>query len=449
MMRRIGLVPVMAKGEKPFGRSTMDVVITKDPLWNDVEKHLAEAQVLWPRWEAGLAAADETLISLAKSTEKPLTEHLDALRLGGLKAVVELLLPALPAEDLGRLSATAFVMSAIPTGREPLLSAFLTASGSRLAAFRRGIELARVPDFLATLESRSGAAPLPVRAAVLDIKRFCRDDPGPHTLALLLSDDLPAQVAAARAVRYHRSEVVADRAIDVGMMAPQTEVRNAAIESGLVTGQAEAWSACLQTIRAGAPGSGPLLLLVGLLGAVAEHPLIIEALGGEDDTRRDALWALGFAGSRAAADACVDLLAQDLHPRLAAEALGAITGLDLGAEKLVAPDEQDAPSDQRLPMPDIPGVIRWWNENRPRFSPNERYLGGRPRTAEAIQDALELGSTRRRPPLALEMAIRTVRHYMVATDAFTAQQRREMAAFAALRPADLRRHPQARQFSPL
>jgi uncharacterized protein (TIGR02270 family) len=436
-----------------------EAVTMQDLLWNDVQRHLSEAQALWGRWESGLAAPDRTMRALASDCEERLIAHLEGLRLGGLKAIVELLLPALASDDPGRLAATAFVMSTIPPGREPLVTAFFAARGPRLAALRRGVELGRMADFVAVLEGRFTAAPLPVRAAVLDIKRFWREDPGPHTFALLLSEDLDAQIAAARAVRHHRSELAFDRAIDVAMIATQPEVRNAALESGLYVGQAEAWSACLQTVRAGAPGHGPLLLLVALLGTVADHRLVIEALGDEE-TRRDALWALGFAGSRAAADACIDLLAQDLHPRLAAEALCAITGLDLPREKLaLAPEDQENQENQenqeartaeeRLPRPDIPGVIRWWNANRDRFTPDQRYIDGRPRNADRIQEVLERGATRRRAPLALEMSIRTARRYLVTPTAFTPQQVKEMAAFGELEVADFRRHPHARSFSPI
>jgi hypothetical protein len=47
------------------------------------------------------------------------------------------------------------------------------------------------------------------------------------------------------------------------------------------------------------------------------------------------------------------------------------------------------------------------------------------------------------------MSIRTARRYVVTPDAFTAQQVKEMSVFAGLEPADLRRHPQARAFSPI
>jgi uncharacterized protein (TIGR02270 family) len=419
-------------------------ITMQDLLWNDVGKHLSEAQGLWGQWERGLCAHDQTVRELGSGCEERLLGHLQGLRQGGLKAVVELLLPALSGDDPGRLSTIAFVMSAIAPGREPLFTALREARGPRLAALRRGVELGRMAEFMALLDARFTTLALPVRAAVLDIKRFWREDPGPHTLALLLSDDLEAQVAAARAVRHQRSELAFDRAVDVAMMAPQPEVRNAALESGLYVGHAEAWSACLQTVRAGAPGRGPLLVPIALLGTVADHRLIVDALD-DDETRQDALRALGFAGSRAAADACIDLLAQDLHPRLAARSLCAITGLDLAREKLTVRGGEEAPD----PMPDIPGVIRWWNGNRDRFAADQRYIDGRPRTADRVQEVLERGATRRRAPLALELSIRTARRYVVTPDAFTAQQLQEMSVFGGFESADFRRHPQARSFSPI
>ncbi len=433
----------------------METTTTEGSLREEIEDHLGQAQGLWARWHRSLSSPDQNLAAAWRSSEERLHDHLPALQRGGLKAVVEVYLAALASDELDRLAVVAFALSAIAPGREPLLAAMMRAEGPRLQALRRGVELARDPGFLALLDRRFEAAPARVQAAVLDLRRFGRDDPGPHTLDLLLGSDLACQVAAARAVRHARSELAVDRAVDLAMMAPHPEVRNGAIESGLYAGQAEAWSACLQTVRAGVPGRGALLLPIALLGTIAEHRLVIDGLADEE-TRADAIWALGFAGSVAAADACLELLAQELHPAAAAEALGAITGLDLRREGLAVADAE-GPSgraarlshDQALPLPDIPGVIRWWNRNRARFSADERYIGGRPRSANALQEALEHGPTRRRPPLALELAIRTSRRYVVTPDAFSAQQRREMAAYATLRPSDLRSHPRARFLSPL
>jgi hypothetical protein len=232
----------------------MDVTTSEGSLREDIEKHLGQAQGLWAQWHGSLASPDDNLAAAWRSGEERLHDHLRALRLGGLKAVVEVYLSALGSEDLGRLAAVAFALSAIAPGREPLFAAMVGAEGARLQALRRGVELAGDPEFLALLDRRFEAAPARLRAAILDIRRFARAEPGPHTLDLLLEGDLATQVAAAQAVRHSRSELAVDRAVDVAMMAPHPEVRNCAIESGLYAGQAEAWSACLQTVRAGAPG---------------------------------------------------------------------------------------------------------------------------------------------------------------------------------------------------
>jgi hypothetical protein len=50
---------------------------------------------------------------------------------------------------------------------------------------------------------------------------------------------------------------------------------------------------------------------------------------------------------------------------------------------------------------------------------------------------LQRGSLRRRPPVALELAIRTGGRYDVATGAFSVQQRRELTGFATVAGARL------------
>jgi uncharacterized protein (TIGR02270 family) len=200
-------------------------------------------------------------------------------------------------------------------------------------------------------------------------------------------------------------------------------------------------------------------LLAALAGQAPDHDALVLA-ADRPELRRDAIWALGFAGRRAGADLCVDLVCQDLEPRLAAEAFCAITGCDLQAEPgLAAPpsgEGEDAPAitnedlappapDRLLPLPDAAGLTRWWQAARRGFSAEVRYLRGSPIDTTALQSELERGSMRRRPPIALELAIRTQGRYDVATAAFSWEQRRQLAAFSAL-PVPVRRA--AEQWSP-
>jgi uncharacterized protein (TIGR02270 family) len=134
--------------------------------------------------------------------------------------------------------------------------------------------------------------------------------------------------------------------------------------------------------------------------------------------------------------------------RRAARGGSAITGLDLASAGLTeprpAPREEDEPplfededldaalvprAEERLPAPDAPGLIRWWNQNRGRFDPDVRYLGGRPTTLRLLVDALADGPMRRRRPVALELAVRTRGQLQIETRAFIAEQRRRLTSF--------------------
>jgi uncharacterized protein (TIGR02270 family) len=245
------------------------------------------------------------------------------------------------------------------------------------------------------------------------------------------------------------------RALGLGHRA----VAEAAVETGLIVGCPGAWERCQELATSDIPGSAPLLLLVAILGSPREQKILLDALARKD-RRRDVLWALGFGGRRAGADACIELMARDEVAGVAGEAFCAITGLDLKVAGLVvaAPerrgsadddDHQDDRDDDdddeeradvasepraedQLPLPDVAGLRRWWDRERAGFDPEARYIGGRRATFAVLHDALANGPMRRRHALALELAIRTEGRLQVQTRAFVPDQRRRLAAFAAL-----------------
>src|SRR5260370_42267282 len=108
------------------------------------------------------------------------------------------------------------------------------------------------------------------------------------------------------------------------------------MEWGLVLGSMPAWTRCLELVGAQAPGGGPLLVMVPQLGKERDQDLLLASLGNKV-LRRDALFALGFAGTRRAADASVEALGVEEDAKLAAEAFGWISGLNLEAERMIAP----------------------------------------------------------------------------------------------------------------
>jgi uncharacterized protein (TIGR02270 family) len=227
---------------------------------------------------------------------------------------------------------------------------------------------------------------------------------------------------------------------------PDPTARDIAVESCLITGFPQARPLCRDLAAAEIRGSEHMLLLLAMVGSAADHKILLTALGGQP--RQPAtIWALGFGGRREGADACLDLLAQDRHVRLAAEAFCAITGLDLEAAGLLEPPppESDEPisfeaddldadlepkPDDLLPMPKIGGVISWWNKERPRFDVETRYQSGRPVTIELLQTLLAEAPMRRRHVFAVELAVRTQGRFQVETRALASEQRRQMGLFA-------------------
>ena len=85
-------------------------------------------------------------------------------------------------------------------------------------------------------------------------------------------------------------------------------------------------------------------------------------------------------------------------------------------------------AEERLPEPDVSGVIRWWNGNRARFDPGVRYLGGQPTSLQRLAGALAGGPMRRRAPIAFELAVRTRGRLQIETRAFLGEQRRRLAS---------------------
>jgi len=139
------------------------------------------------------------------------------------------------------------------------------------------------------------------------------------------------------------------------------------------------------------------------------------------DQRNQALFALGYSGLPSAAEACLRHLDDEVAGPLAAEAFLAITGAPVEAlaakpdegseeeEEGPAPDEPiDTSPAADLPRLDLLRAQEWWAGQRPRFVKGAgRWLRGAPWSAGALVEALRAGPMRRRPRLALELAIRT------------------------------------------
>ncbi len=405
----------------------------RDVLWDVIDEHLAEADFLAGQW---LAVARSSRISARArqiTIEPRLIAHVDGLVLGGATVADRALWPLLAVGE--------------PDDAAPLLAAVLAlladadgATVDRLVERLRdtrdaGVRAAIGKAFAITaradvsepvrLALYATDAP-PAQAALLAILAGRRVAPGPISGALLASPSESVRAAALSAVAaiggLDREPHLTN--VEDGLVHASPVVRGAARRTGLVWNLRSAWQSCTHQARAG--DLDALVDWASLGGASAVSALAAQLTSPPASplSWRSALFALGFSGSPEAVDACVPMLS-DSDPavaRLAAEAVGAITGLDVSEAPFASPPPEDdtgeplrevdpaeldlAPTDE-LPSPAPDAIRTWWRERRGAFATQVRYLRGQPWSLEAVQRALGEGPLRRTGPLAREIAIRT------------------------------------------
>jgi uncharacterized protein (TIGR02270 family) len=432
--------------------------------WHVLEVHLEEATFLWAQWEHALWAPDYVLAELAHREEQRLLAHIDALVLGGRPVAERLLLPAIQAEEPSAISTAALALLGAEDvdWRDTVLEWLAEGAEELISGIRRGVELSPREDLTPALLALVPSLPPLEQAGVLAALRFRQADASEALRKVKLGEDLSLRVQAVRSARFV-SRPLGEELVRIGLGDSEPQVRDAALEEGLVLGSRQAWTRCRQLLEAG--GEVPRVALLAL--AMGGEGKELEALGAalKDPALRDeALWALGFSGRLTAAELAFQNL-QEVGDRLAAESFAAITGLPLGPPFLEEeePDEEDfdaelfeagaegaeeeeeapppeAPPTERLPGPEVlPGKVvvdrveRWWAEARRRFEPQGRYLRGQPLTVELVRAALEGEPMRRRPVLAWELAIRSQGACQIESRTWTHVQRLQAQKAAGLR----------------
>jgi uncharacterized protein (TIGR02270 family) len=436
------------------------------PLWRVVEETLDEAEFLLRRWQDVIFTHAYGLDGVSFWVEERLLGAIDGLQVAGDAAFESLLKPALEAHRPFRAAVAAHVIATMgaPDEIDFAVKTFVKSKGDRMVAFERGLELVRGKTLLSALDRVLGDCGPEHVACILRMRAFQQRDPGPEIGKALEADHAGIRTAALQALR-HTAAVGAAAMVERHLDDDDPLVRDAAMETGLIRGISAAWGHCRGLASSLAPGSGRALLLIALLGIAEDQEKVVAGVA-EEAVRDDALFALGFAGTRTAAEACIEAMAAESSAQLAAEAFAGITGLDLEAEHLVATqprverdepipfEEEDLDANlvptpaELLPWPDVGGVIRWWNAHRSSFADGQRYLGGLPADLTGLQRVLLNGPMRRRHAIALELAVRTGGRYQVETRALTATQRRQMQAFDLLGGSAMRRSRLKASFSP-
>ncbi|HSP79808.1 MAG TPA: hypothetical protein VLQ93_14850, partial [Myxococcaceae bacterium] len=263
-----------------------------------------------------------------------------------------------------------------------------------------------------------------LQALALEVSAFHGEAPEEAALASLAShEDVRVRVAALRCA-WLLPERARAGFVPAALAAKSPAVRRAGLELGLLCGSRAAWRACGELARTSSSERALAWVVLALSGGDAELQPVLQGLDA-DRTRPLALWALGFSGRLAAADACLEMM--DAEPSLAplaAEAFSAITGLRIEERYAVTPPEDEETTlppleeddldanlvpapEESLPLPAVEAIADWWRQARKQLEPRVRYLHGQPFSGRVLLQALEQASMRRRHVLALELSLRS------------------------------------------
>jgi len=427
----------------PHGRALLlgrpDARLRREVL----EDAFSDACFLVMQWERALLSPRFTLAEVMHGPERRLRAHLGVLETGGPEVLARMARPCLQEEDTEKVWVASWLLLARGTDKDvAAVLEFLQREEAPRRSVVRVLELSERPGLamhLRPLVEREAEPDL--AAAVLHVLTMRGESPGAEALSRALAHPTPeVRLAALRAARrFPREADAAGVTSALGSAAP--ELRAAARVAGLVQDPRTRWRAYPEALEAPdvAGRTARLLLAIGGEASGLER---LTPLLAQPALRADTLWALGFSGRVAAAEACMPWLDDASLGPLAAEAFSSVTGLKWEGrtareredeeENETQPEDERTPTwpclDNDLPVPVAAEVERWWAEGRKNFNPSTRYLAGLPCTAARLVEALETRPMRGRGPLALELALRTGGLLSVETRTWTAVQRIQLQA---------------------
>lgn len=418
-------------------------------LWDIYQEHLDESAFLWAQWEVALDAANYTLAELAAGPEERLRAHLDGLVLGGKPVAEKLLLPALTEEpDLARPAAWALLASEDADHFDEVLAALAAAEPPQAGALARALALSAHPAISGRFPALWTHAEPRLRAVILAVMETRDVAWASAQLPQTLTSPEPELLLPS--LRLLRRAPTRDPAalayLEYALVAPDPAVRAEAMGTAVAVGSRTVWDAIRREVLLPDAGRLPMGLLA--LSPLPADRVTLHERVRDPATRRNALWALGFAGDLEAADAALGLCADEELGPLAGEVFSTITGVVIDGAflrpgKTVGPDveevSEDAPPPEVRPeddlvAPNAPALEKWWAEQRGKWKPAQRYLGGQPRTPETVRAALLEGAMWRRPVLAIELAALTRTPLTVDLRGWSRDQHRALSAPAAVAP---------------
>lgn len=247
-----------------------------------------------------------------------------------------------------------------------------------------------------------------------------RRDPGPALSYALLSRDARLRARALRAAgELGRSDLLGD--VEANLGDDDEACRFWAAYTAALFGHPDAVR-CLWGFAAlgTAFSEASCALCMRRMDAGVAYTWLY-SLANQAGSERASLAGAAALGDPALVPWLIDCMQVPALARRAGFALSMITGLDIAGEKLDTPApegfEDAGPNDQiddenvamdpdeSLPFPDGPALGGWWSREGGNFKRGQRYLLGKPITADWLEKALAEGSQPVRAAAAIELAL--------------------------------------------
>ena len=388
-----------------------------------VAEHLDEAAFLSTQWEQALVSPAYKFAEVRDRVESRLLAHVDGLVVGGTAVADRLLKPALweGTPDVTFAAALALLSDASLQSEAAVLSALKTAPQAQVRPIVRALELCPSPRRESALLRLVSGGPPQAKASAARILGFQGADLGQALPQLLDPQNEQLLQVGLYCLRY-RPRPEGEPAIRQSLNSASESLMTAALLAAAVAGLQEVLPACRACLQSQHPATPTAALLLGFLGSQSDTRLLRQSVA-KNPHAAAVILALGLAGERDTADACVEWLRTPALAVAASEAFLAISGADAEKEQLLQPARTQTPADpaaeeqdtEPSSQPDVPllsadAVAPWWQKRREEYSPATRYFAGKPRDwqdAAAWLAVLEQATMRQRHHLALAMAVNT------------------------------------------
>lgn len=433
-------------------------------LWDVQLEYLTEAEFTFEAWERSLDSPSFTLREVHEGPEARLRAYIRGLLVGGEPVLQRLVLPIFDAPDEDRFKTAAATLAAASSpnldARAHALETMARAGKEGLWGLVRGFQHTNrkgIGRLLATGLAECEGSALAGRLEALAPRGL---DPKKRLVAWLGDGDAQVRRSAAMLARNTASAAAMRALNELVRDDSEPEVQLEAIETALVRGLPGSWqvaSGLALGAKAGDAHRRRALAWLALQGDAEAHATLIAEVRKAPDA--DGLWAVGLTGRPAAVELAVELLDDKRLARVAGEVLAFVAGLPLddkrwwlddGARGLVGADPEEAlpplakddldanlvpPVELELHGPNPKIIRRWWSGQRERLEADGRYLCGRPLDGRRLLWGLRELPTRRRHPLALELALRSHGKHGVDTRAAARTQLATQAKLGPLREA--------------